>query len=124
MQAIARWAVLCIALSIFGGAALVHAGTPMREEKAGMLAQAKVTPLAARATARARVNGDITDEEIEREHGKLVYSFDIKVAGKAGIEEVLVDAVAGTVIAVEHESAKDEAAEAAREAKAKARLEK
>jgi uncharacterized membrane protein YkoI len=68
------------------------------------------------------VNGDITDEQIEREHGTLVYSFDIKVAGEAGIEEVLVDAVAGTVVAVKHEGERDEVAEAAREAKAKARL--
>jgi hypothetical protein len=30
---------------------------------------------------------------LEREHGKLIYSFDIRVPGKPGIEEVQVSAI-------------------------------
>lgn len=97
----------------------------VKEEKAGMLKLAKVTPSAATATALAKVpGGKVQSAEIEKEDGKLVYSFDIKVAGKSGIEEVLVDAMSGTVVSAEHESAADEAKEAkedrAKEAKMKA----
>jgi uncharacterized membrane protein YkoI len=99
------------------GSAASAQGT-MKEEKPGLLAKAKVTPEAARASALARVQGStIQDQEIEYEDGKLVYSFDLKVAGKSGIEEVLVDALTGAIVSVEHESPKDEAAEAANEAK-------
>ncbi|WP_373058224.1 PepSY domain-containing protein [Gemmatimonas sp.] len=92
----------------------------VKEEKAGMLKLAKVTPSAATATALAKVpGGKVQSAEIEKEDGKLVYSFDIKVAGKSGIDEVLVDATSGAVVSVEHESAEDEAKEAA-EDKAKA----
>ena len=48
--------------------------------------------------------------------GKLIYSFDIKVAGKSGIEEVAVDAMTGKVLAVKHESPKQEAKEKAADA--------
>ncbi|WP_373068050.1 PepSY domain-containing protein [Gemmatimonas sp.] len=92
----------------------------VKEEKAGMLKLAKVTPSAATATALAKVpGGKVQSAEIEKEDGKLVYSFDIEVAGKSGIDEVLVDATSGAVVSVEHESAEDEAKEAA-EDKAKA----
>ena len=43
--------------------------------------------------------------ELERETGKLVYSYDLKVAGKSGMEEVNVSAMTGKVLAREHESA-------------------
>ncbi len=97
----------------------------VQEEKAGMLKLAKVTASAATATALAKVpGGKVQSAEIEKEDGKLVYSFDIKVAGKSGIEEVLVDAMSGAVVSVEHEGVAVEAKEAkedrAKEAKAKA----
>ena len=41
--------------------------------------------------------------ELEREHGLLIWSFDLTVAGKPGIEEVEVDALTGKVVSVEHE---------------------
>ena len=49
--------------------------------------------------------------ELEVEDGCLVYSFDIKVAGKSGAEEVMVDAGNGKVLSRKHESAMKEAAE-------------
>jgi hypothetical protein len=96
----------------------------VKEEKAGMLKQAKITADAATATALAKVaGGKVQSVHIEKEDGKLVYSFDIKVKGKSGIEEVLVDAMTGAVVSVDHESPADEAKEAkedqAKAAKAK-----
>lgn len=92
---------------------------PLAAQNAGakanpLLKEAKITEGAARQTALAKVpGGKITEGELEKEKGRLIWSFDIKVAGKSGIEEVQVDAVTGDVVAVEHESPKDEAREAA-----------
>ncbi|MEO7963852.1 MAG: PepSY domain-containing protein [Gemmatimonadaceae bacterium] len=97
-----------------------QASKPMKEEKPGLLAQAKISADVARATALGRIkSGAIRDEEIEVEDGKLVYSFDIKIAGKSGIEEVLIDAKTGAIVSVEHETPKAEAAEARKEKKLK-----
>jgi uncharacterized membrane protein YkoI len=82
---------------------------------------AKVTEAAAAKTALSKVpNGKIQSVELEREAGKLLYSYDIKVAGKTGIEEVRVNAADGLVVGnVEHESPAVEKKEAAAEAKEK-----
>jgi uncharacterized membrane protein YkoI len=45
----------------------------------------------------------ITEAELEEEDGRLIYSFEIKVAGKAGEDEVEVDARTGEVVKQEHE---------------------
>jgi uncharacterized membrane protein YkoI len=85
---------------------------------AKLKAEAKVKQADAIAIAKKEVpNGKIQSGEIEREGGKLIYSFDIKVPGKSGIEEVNVDAMTGTIIAHEHETPKAEKTEAAAEAK-------
>lgn len=90
---------------------------PMKEATAGLLAQATVTPDSARTIALARVaKGRIAQQEIEMEKGKLLYSFDIKVPGRSGIEEVQIDAKSGEFIGREHEGPKKEAAERAKEA--------
>jgi len=85
---------------------------------ADLAKQAKISLETARATALAKVpNGEVRSEELEKEHGKLIYSFDIAVPGKSGIQEVNVSAITGKVIGVHHESAKDEKKEAAKEHK-------
>ncbi len=54
--------------------------------------------------AMARVPGStVAALELEREHGLLIWSFDLMVAGKPGIEEVEVDALTGKIARVEHE---------------------
>jgi uncharacterized membrane protein YkoI len=89
---------------------------------AKLKAEAKVKEGDAMTTAMKEVpNGKIESGEIERENGKLIYSFDIKVPGKSGIEEVNVDAMTGGVIAHQHETPKAEKKEAAMEAKEKAK---
>ncbi len=79
---------------------------------------AKVSEADARQKALARVpGGTVQAVELEREHGKLQYSYDIKVPGKSGITEVNVNAKTGKVLGVKHESAAMEAKEAAAEGK-------
>ncbi len=92
----------------------------------GLLAQhpgpkphVKIKEAAARATALARVPGaKVRSHELEFEGGKWIYSYDLKTAGKSGIDEVNVDANTGEVVGgVQHEGPKAEAKEKAAEAK-------
>lgn len=121
-------AVAAVAVASFASAAAAHAQaakpathramTTHVSGDAKLKAEAKVKEADAVAIARKEVpNGRIQSGEIEREGGKLIYSFDIKVPGKSGIEEVNVDAMTGGLVAHEHETPKAEKKEAAAEAK-------
>ena len=60
---------------------------------AALTKQAKISEDVAAKTALARVSkGEIQAVELEQENGKLIYSYDIKVPGKSGIDEVAVSA--------------------------------
>jgi hypothetical protein len=89
--------------------------------KASLAALATISQADAERTARASLNTSapttVTEGELEREHGCLVYSFDIRVSGKEGVEEVLIDAGTGKVLSHKHESSQHEAAESAAEKK-------
>ena len=88
--------------------------------QAELTAQAKVTQAQAAKTALAAVpNGVVKSVEIEREHGKLVWSFDISQPAKDGATEIQVDARSGKIVSRKLESGADEAKEAAAEAKEK-----
>lgn len=85
---------------------------------AGPVAAQQETPRVPEATARAAAlarvpGGTVKSEELEQEEGKLIYSYDIVVAGRDGVEEVTVDANTGAVLGVHHEDAAAERAEAA-----------
>ncbi len=110
---------LCLGLAM--GAAAQGGLVKIKEEKAGLLKQAKVTPADAQKAAQAKYpSGKVVKGEIEKEDGKLIYSFDVQQTGVKGIEEVSVDALTGAVIKAEHENPEDEAKEkAAEHAKAK-----
>ena len=91
-----------------------------KDTPASLRKEAKVSMKTARSSALKEVpNGKVRTSEIERENGKLIYSFGIKVAGKTGIEEVNIDAITGAVVAHEHESPATEKKEAAAEKKEK-----
>jgi uncharacterized membrane protein YkoI len=86
---------------------------------------AKIGEAEAAAVAQRRIpKGTIQAVELEREKGKLIYSYELKTEGKSGIDEVNVDAVTGKVVGVSHESPAAEKKEAAEEAKAKAKAKK
>jgi uncharacterized membrane protein YkoI len=87
-------------------------------QEARLARQAKITKEQAQETALKRAPGNVESAELEREHGKLVYSFDIRNA-KGTIDEVQVSAITGRVVRVEHESRKQEAAEKRKETKEK-----
>ena len=97
-----------------------HVRAHKAESQAQLQKEAKISEATARETALKEVpNGSVKSSELERENGKLIYSYDITVPGKTGIDEVNVNAVDGTVVAKTHETPKAEKAEMAKEAKAK-----
>lgn len=111
--------IACLCAASYAGAQTTRE-MKQRDTPASLQREAKVTMAAARATALREVpNGNIKEAELEREKGKLIYSFDIKIAGKGGVEEVAVDALTGAVISHEHETPQAEAKEAALEKKGK-----
>lgn len=89
-------------------------------EQSKLAREAKITMEQARATALKRAPGNVESGELEREHGKLVYSFDIRNA-KGTIDEVQVSAITGKVVRVEHENKKQEADEKRQEKREKTR---
>lgn len=104
------------ALLGFAAASLLVAA-PLTYAEAGsastLQAQAKITEADARATALAKVpNGTVKSSELEKEHGKLVWSFDITSPASKDITEVQVDAKSGKIASVKKETAAAEAKEA------------
>lgn len=87
--------------SIARGAAAQQTTPPRpsyeRDVPAALLAQAKISEDSARVLALAKLPGTIEAVELLREGGKLVWVWDVHVAGKRGITEVSVNAIDGTV---------------------------
>ncbi len=97
-----------VAFLLFGSFTLLSAQYKKPSSKVSK--QAKITMAQAREAASERVAGKVEEAELEKEAGKLIYSFDIRNA-KGTISEVWVDAKTGKVIKVEEENARSEAAE-------------
>ena len=84
-----------------------------REVPRRLLAQAKVGEDSSLKIALARIPGAAVQAvELENEHGHLIWSWELKIAGKSGIEEVNVDARDGSIVGVEHEEPKADSAHA------------
>jgi len=94
--------------------------TGTRHARVSLASQAKISKDSAQTVALGQVAAGATvkSSELEKEKGKLVYSFDITVPGQAGVEELNISAIDGSVVAHEHETAAKEAREAKAEKKA------
>jgi uncharacterized membrane protein YkoI len=78
----------------------------------------RISMQAARASALALVpHGAIRSGELEREHGRLIYSFDIAVPNQTGIEEVQINAMTGRLVSRTHENPAAERQEVRAEAR-------
>ena len=99
--------VLCSFLLLIAVTAIAQKTTQAELQK-----EAKITKAQATSTALAKVpGGKVKEAELERENGKLVWSFDIASVGTKEITEVQVDAKTGEVVSQHKESAAAEAAE-------------
>jgi uncharacterized membrane protein YkoI len=69
--------------------------------------QAKISKEQAQQTALTKApGGTIKEGELEKEKGKLIWSFDI--TGSPGVTEVNVDAISGEIVGVENEGGEKE----------------
>lgn len=81
----------------------------VQEDPKDLAKLVRISEASARKTALSAVpGGTVASEELEREHGRLVYSYDIRVSGKTGIEEIQVSAMTGKVVSHVHESEAEE----------------
>jgi uncharacterized membrane protein YkoI len=95
-------------------AAFIPAATPAFAKPQ----QGRISMARARAVALSAVPlGVVRSAELEREKGRLIYSFDIAVRGRAGVQEVQVSAIDGRLVSVSHENPADERAEHRAEAR-------
>ena len=123
-----RYLIMAVSMAVAmtAGASLTAAApraTTAQESKESaaqekLAREAKITKEQAQATALKRAPGTVESAELEREHGKLVYSFDIRNS-KGTITEVQVSAISGRVVRVEHENKKQEADEKRKERREK-----
>jgi uncharacterized membrane protein YkoI len=73
--------------------------------EAQLEAQAKITKAEAQKIALDKVpGGTIKEAELEKEKGKLIWSFDVATPGTKDITEVNVDALTGAVVDVSKET--------------------
>ena len=82
--------------------------------KGNLLKQAGITRAEAEHIALSQVpDGKISAAELEKEHGRLIWSFDISRPGTKNITELQVDAKSGKIVSTKIETPKDQAKEAA-----------
>ncbi|HWD92689.1 MAG TPA: PepSY domain-containing protein [Verrucomicrobiae bacterium] len=111
---------ITLSAALLAGCCSEHHKESKEAKQARWMAEAKVSQADAQATAMAQVpNGTIKESELEKEHGKLIWSFDMTTPGAMDTTEINVDALTGKVVSIEKEKPEDEAKEAAKEAKEK-----
>lgn len=99
-------ALASLAALTLGGAGRAAGQQPARptyerDVPANLLARVRIGEDSARALALAAVPGTVESVELLRQRGRLVWVWDVKVAGKRGITEVSVDASDGKVVSHE-----------------------
>ena len=113
MRASSRITVIVASLGLALAMPLAHAGGASQD---ALKAEAKVTEQDARTTALAKVpQGTVKSSALEKEHGRLVWSFDIAQPSTQDLTEVHVDAKTGKVVSIEKETPAKEAKEQKRE---------
>lgn len=105
MKATLTLEIILAVAGLVGCSSTDYAKNPEAHER--LHAEAKLDRDAAEKIALARVpGGTVQEAELEREHGRLIWSFEITTAGIDGVTEVNVDAKTGEVVSVEKESGK------------------
>lgn len=86
---------------------------PKSASQAQLRSMVKISRPRAEKIALRRVGhgAKISSAEVEAEQGCLIWSFDLKVPGRKGVQEVNVDAGNGRILDVHHESARAESSE-------------
>ena len=105
--------VLLFVGSVTVVASTATADSGVEKSQAVLEKQATVTEVQARDMALAKVlKGTIKSSELEKEHRKLIWPFDIATPGTRNITEVKIDARTGKVVAIQIESPTERGKEA------------
>lgn len=101
------------ALGLAGGAFLYQGTDGMENVLASannneskLIEEAKISEAEAEKIATEEVAGKVTEKEVEKENGTIVYEFDIKT--DAGETEVEIDGMSGEVLQVEIDDEDDD----------------
>jgi hypothetical protein len=94
------FAAVIYAMLVMGTITFVHFPELQADE-----AQAKIGAEQAREAALRAVPGTVKESDLETEHGRLIYSFEIKRPGERGITEVNVSAMDGSIVDIHREHA-------------------
>jgi len=94
------FAAVIYAMLVMGTITFVHFPELQADE-----AQAKIGAQQAREAALRAVPGTVKESDLETEHGRLIYSFEIKRPGERGITEVNVSAMDGSIVNIHREHA-------------------
>src|SRR5579859_4257859 len=90
METMNRLAALMMSAGLVLAAPLSQAASNV---PSGLMKEARVNEAQARATALAKVShGTVRSSELEKEHGRLIWTFDIAQPSVKGVTEVHVDA--------------------------------
>ena len=117
--------IALIACGLMTGATTNHLRAGGAEGQAKPQTGAKISKEDAQKTALAKVpNATVKEAELEKEDGKLIWSFDLTTPDTKDITEVNVNAVTGEVVSVEKESAADESKEKAKDESTKQKKDK
>ncbi len=96
--------------------------TTAKQDSASLQAEAKLSRVDAEKIALARVpGGTIKEGEIEKENGRIIWSFDIATTGSPDVTEVQVDAMSGKIVAVDKETPAQQAQEKKKDAQEKSK---
>ena len=108
-----RKLVLSLVASVAAVVFMAASTNAAEESQAVLKKQTKVTEAQARSTALASVvNGTVKSSELEKEHGKLIWSLDIAKPKTQNITEVQVDAKTGKIVSTHLETPAKQAKEA------------
>ena len=94
------FAAVIYAMLVMGTMTFVHFPDLQADE-----ADARITAEQAKTVALRAVPGTVNDSDLENEHGRLIYSFEITRPGERGITEVNVSAMDGSIVNVHREHA-------------------
>jgi hypothetical protein len=94
------FAAVIYAMLVMGTITFVHFPELQADE-----AQARIGADQARETALRAVPGTVKESDLETEHGRLIYSFEIKRPGERGVTEVNVSAMDGSILNIHREHA-------------------
>jgi uncharacterized membrane protein YkoI len=109
--------ILCLGLaaSLFAGCASERDDDESEDranKQAKLMGEAKISKEQAEQTAMAKVpTGTVKECELEKEHGKLIWSMGLSTPDTKNTTEVNVNAIDGTIVNVETETPESESKE-------------